>query len=137
VDAAEYHKLPPEIGCLIESVEVRQVVMETLHGTTTATKVWVKLIPKTEALKLAARAQLGDKHTIVPAQQVDWDEIARRGAMIKRGSELDRMLKGEDLPGTQPQSPTHRMIEQGEALPKAPATVVVQATPVPLNGSST
>lgn len=71
VSKDKYASLPPEIGCLIESVERRII---KLKDGTTIEKLWVKLVSKATAMALAAKHQLGEKHEIKgQVNVVNWD----------------------------------------------------------------
>lgn len=62
--------LPPEIGCLIEEVEL--VEIESDAGT--MRKARVRLMSKTQAMTLAAKHQLGEKVNATHLH-VNWDEL--------------------------------------------------------------
>jgi hypothetical protein len=121
VDESKWSSIPPEIGCLIESVELRTVTVETLAGCVTSRKVWVKLVSKTQAMMLAARHQLGDKHaiTVAAAAGVDWDDLARRGSMVDRGSELEERIRETEVS-------RERMMQIEQGVEKAPIQVEVK-----------
>jgi hypothetical protein len=74
--------LPPEIGCLIESIErdEREVYDKDGNLVSRRTKFRVRLVSKATALEIAARHQLGQKVDVHPAPidpaSLDWTAIA-------------------------------------------------------------
>jgi len=74
-----------------------------------------------EAMTLAARHQLGDKHavTVEAAKGIDWDDLAKRGSMVTRGCELEGLVRETEVS-------RERLLELAEGVDKAPIVVEVQ-----------
>ncbi len=122
IDEERWAELPDEIGCLIESVELRTRTEEALAGTVQTRKVWVKMVSKTQAMMLAARHQLGDKHAVTvgaATNGIDWDDLARRGSMVTRGSQLEEMVRDTEVSRS-------RVLEAAQGVPAAPIEVEVK-----------
>jgi phage terminase small subunit len=61
IDPDKVDSLPPHIGCLIEEMELRKVVVGASENRQEVTRLWVRLVSKTAAMTLAAKHQLGEK----------------------------------------------------------------------------
>jgi Terminase small subunit len=61
IDPDKVDALPPYIGCLIEEMELRKIVVGAGENRQEVTRLWVRLVSKTAAMTLAAKHQLGEK----------------------------------------------------------------------------
>lgn len=93
----KYKEIPPQLGCLIEEIERREVITDS----GSVVKFWVKLVSKTVAMSLAAKHQLGEKIS-VNHLHVNWDDLAERGAGLAKPDPLERRIELAALPAIGP-----------------------------------
>jgi Terminase small subunit len=115
IDEDKVATLPPCIGCLIEEVERRTVVIGEGANRKEVTKFWVRLVSKTAAMTLAAKHQLGEKAPAPVPVGLDWcgsDESQEERAMAEARKLVEVALPQPglmDLAANGLAQPVHRL----------------------------